>query len=258
MYMYIIHKNQLKIVFYFIRFLTFVMSVTLALSGNTSVLTANYFPPISLSGDYECCLVDFHSYNSIPNVDLDNNLFYIGDKIIEVPVGSYELQDIVDYLTKAYETQSVNKSIKIEANNNTLQIEIFTSHDTIFFNRPHSIGKLFGFVDDVVLKPNTKHTSTLLVNILKVNALQIHCNIITGSYVNNLPAHTLHEFALDVPPGYKLDEIPRNLIYLPVNVKEISSLTVWIVDQVGRLINFRGEEITLRLHLRLKKKNDNL
>lgn len=242
------------IIFVFIRILLVIMSISLALSGNTSVLTANYFPPIALSGEYECCLIDFHSYNSIPNVDLDNNLFHIGDKIIEVPVGSYELQDIVDYLTKVYERESINKSIKIEANNNTLQIEIFSSHDTIFFNRPHSIGKMFGFGDDIVLTPNTKHISTQTVKILKVNAIQVHCNIITGSYVNNLPAHTLHEFALDVPPGYKLDEIPRNLIYLPVNVKEISSLTVWIVDQVGRLINFRGEEITLRLHLRLKKK----
>ena len=72
--------------------------------------------------------------------------------------------------------------------------------------------------------------------------------------MNNLPAHTLHEFALDVPPGYKLDVIPRNLIYLPVNIKEISCLTIWIVDQNGRLINFRGEEITLRLHLKPKSK----
>ena len=71
--------------------------------------------------------------------------------------------------------------------------------------------------------------------------------------MNNSPAHILYEFALDVPSGYKLDVIPKSLIYLPVNVKEITSLTVWIVDQEGRLINFRGEEITLRLHLRPKK-----
>lgn len=87
-----------------------------------------------------------------------------------------------------------------------------------------------------------------------MNAIQIQCNIVTGAYLNNLPVHTIHEFAINVSPGYKMDEIPRNLIYLPVNVKEISSLKVWIVDQEARLINFRGEEITLRLHLRPKAK----
>lgn len=228
------------------------MSITLALSGNSSVLTANYYPPIDLAGEYECSLVDFHSYNSIPNVDYDNNLFHIGDKEIEIPVGSYELQDIVDFITEVYKSQNFNKSIHIEANNNTLQIELISSHDTVFFNRERSIGQLFGF--DGALEANKRHTSNLPVNILKVNALQVLCNIITGAYLNNLPAHTIHQFALDVPPGYKLDVIPRNLIYLPVNVKEISCLTIRIVDQNGRLVNFRGEEITLRLHLKPKSK----
>lgn len=229
------------------------MSITLALSGKSSILKANYFPPIELHGEYECSLIDFHAYNSIPNIDYDNNLFHIGDKVIEIPIGSYELEDIVDYLTDVYKNHTGNKTIEILANNNTLQIEIFSSHDAILFNQERSIGKLFGF-NEIILEANKKHISNLPVNILKVNALQIQCSIITGAYMNNLPAHCIHEFPINVPPGYKMDEIPRNLIYLPVNVKEISSITIWIVDQEDRLINFRGEEITLRLHLRLKSK----
>lgn len=229
------------------------MSITLALSGKSSILTADYFPPIQLTEDYECALIDFHSYNSIPNVDYDNNLFHIGEQIIEIPVGSYELEDIVDYIKAAYGKQNGLKTIEIIANNNTLQIEIYSSHDIIDFSKDRSIGPLFGYSRDILIA-NTKHRSQLPVNILKVNAIQIQCNITSGSYMNNLPVHTLHEFGINVSPGYKLDEIPRNLIYLPVNVNEISSLTVWIVDQEQRLINFRGEEITLRLHLRLRKK----
>lgn len=225
------------------------MSITLALSGNSSILTANYFPPIELTNDYECCLTDFHSYNSIPNVDYDNNLFHIGDQVIEIPIGSYELQDIADYITAQYKAEDSKRSIRIEANNNTLQIEITSSHETVFFNRSRSIGKLLGYHGES-LQPGKKHLSQQPVNILRVNAIQVQCNIIRGTFMNDSPAHILHEFALDVPPGYKLDVIPRNLIYLPVNVKEITSLQVWIVDQEGRLVNFRGEEITLRLHLR--------
>lgn len=229
------------------------MAITLALSGKSSILTANYFPPIDLMDDYECSLIDFHSYNSIPNVDYENNLFHIGDKVIEIPIGSYELQDIVDYVTSQYKKSNFNKTIVIEANNNTLQIEITSSHDSIFFDRKRSIGGLFGFAERT-LTAGIKHISNQPVNILKVNAIQIQCNIIIGAYMNNSPAHILHEFALDVPPGYKLDVIPTNLVYLPVNVKEITYLKVWIVDQKGRLINFRGEEITLRLHLRPREK----
>lgn len=225
------------------------MSITLALTGKSSILSANYFPPITLASDYECALIDFHSYNSIPNVDYDNNLFHIGDGVLEIPVGSYELEDIVDYIKMAYGRHLKNRTLEIIANNNTLQIEIFSSHDDIDFNQERSIGSLFGFKKEVLIA-NKRHTSNLPVNILKVNVIQVQCNITSGSYMNNLPVHTIHEFAINVSPGYKLDEIPKNLIYLPVNVKEISSLKVLIVDQEDRLINFRGEEITLRLHLR--------
>lgn len=64
--------------------------------------------------------------------------------------------------------------------------------------------------------------------------------------MNNTPVNIFHEFGINVFPEYKMDEIPRNLIYLPVNVKEISCLKIWITDQEQRLINFRGEETTLR------------
>lgn len=247
---FIKHSQRL---FIFICNLALAMSITLALSGHSSILTANYFPPIELTDDYECCLTDFHSYNSIPNVDYDNNLFHIGDKVIEIPIGSYELQDIANYLITQYKVQDSKKSILIEANNNTLQIEITSSHDTIFFDQKRSIGRLLGY-DGGSLEAGIKHLSNQPVNILKVNAIQVQCNIIRGAYMNNSPAHILHEFALDVPPGYKLDVIPSNLIYLPVNVKEITYLEIWIVDQEGRLINFRGEEVTLRLHLRPREK----
>lgn len=228
------------------------MSITLTLSGKSSELTANYFPQIDLHGDYECALIDFHSYNSIPNVDNYNNLFHIDDDIFEVPIGSYELKDIVNYIKDEYESKNLGKNIFIEANNNTMQVKVFSSDDPIYFNRPNSIGKLFGF-NERVLSPNEEHLSDLPVNIFKVNLVRIECNIVVNTYINNSHAHTLHEFPINVPPGYKIDEIPRNLIYLPVNYREIGSLTVRIVDQHGDLINFRGEEITIRLHLRPSK-----
>lgn len=229
------------------------MSITLTLNGNCSVLTANYFPSIELEKEYECALIDFHTYNSIPNVDADNNLFHIGDNIIEIPIGSYELEDIADYLKCEYERlTNGEKSISIEANNNTMQVEISTSHDPIYLNKERTIGKLIGFTK-TILQGGSNYRSELPINIMKVNTIRIECNIAVGSYINGARAHTIHEFGINVSPGYKMDESPRNLIYLPINTKEISSITVSIVDQNSDYINFRGENITLRLHLRPKQ-----
>lgn len=100
------------------------------------------------------------------------------------------------------------------------------------------------------LAPNKWHFSDLPVNIMKVNVIRILTDITTGAYMNNNLVHTLHEFFPTVPSGYKINETPKNVIYLPVNVRRVTSISIKIVDQDNQLINFRGETISVRLHLR--------
>jgi hypothetical protein len=229
------------------------MSLTLTLSGNSSIINTTYFPTINLNGNYVCALVDFQTYNSIPNIDENNNLFYYGTNIIEIPTGSYEIDDINEFLNKKVQALDSRNYLSIIANNNTLKSEIH-SNEIIYFNKPRSLRKLLGFSKQV-LQPNKTYESDLPVNVIKVNAIRIECSILSGSFINNVPAHTLHEFSPKVGPGYKIVEVPKNMIYLPVNVKELSCLTIKLIDQDNNLINLRGETITLRIHL---KKLDNV
>ena len=46
------------------------------------------------------------------------------------------------------------------------------------------------------------------------------------------------------------EEAPHNLIYLPVTVDVISTLSMWLTDQDGEVLDLRGEELTIRFHLR--------
>jgi len=85
---------------------------------------------------------------------------------------------------------------------------------------------------------------------MKVNSVQIVCNISAGSYRNNTGEHILHIFFPNAAPGYKIVEVPSNIIYLPVSVRVIDNITVKIVDQDSDIIDFREETITIRLHLK--------
>ena len=225
------------------------MSLTIALSGNSSVLTADFNPPIYLGDDaeYMIGLTNFETFNSIPNVDENNNSFYYGDADNEIiiPVGSYELQDLESYILK-----HIDKSVafRLHPNNNTLKTVIRCS-ERINFQKPNTIGKLLGF-ENVILQKNDQHESTNTIQILKVNSLCIDCNISTGSYVNGKPVHIIHQFFPIVPAGYKIVERPKNIIYFPVTVKTISNIKVKILDQDGAAVNFRGETISVRLYLK--------
>lgn len=219
------------------------------LSGSGSSFGCSVFPEIDLSdGEWEIGLVDFTTYNSIPNVEKGvNNLFHYGEKTVEIPTGSYEIDDITKFIE-----QEINEpdKLKIRGNNNTFQVEIYGS-DVIDFSKEGSIGQLLGY-SKTVLTPNKWHVSSNPVAIIKVNVIRVECNIARGSYQNGLEGHVVHEFYPVVPPGFKIVETPRNVIYLPVSVKRLENIIVRLCDQDNRLINLRDETVNIRLHLKRK------
>lgn len=278
-------------------------SITLTLTGNSSQLSAQYCPAIDLSdGVYVCGLIDFQTFNSIPNIDETNNLFYFGRSnqnteikpanialnsvdlfdeseesgkeeeqqrqatrkrkkrtvaykeipltFIKIPTGSYELKHLAEYLQKRLAQNGAK--LWLHANKNTLHCELYCNQ-SVDFSRSNTIGSLLGFRNDQILAANSVHESQLPANILKVNVIRVECNIVTGAYLNNRASHSIHEFSPRVPPGYKIIEVPQNVIYFPITVKNIQRIDLAVVDQHNQSINFRGETITIRLHIKKLK-----
>jgi len=122
-----------------------------------------------------------------------------------------------------HETNTTHKFYLV-LNYNTLESEIFSSTDPIYFDKDQSIRSLLGFTSKI-LKPNIRHTSDKTIDNTKINSICVQWNIINGTYINSEIAHTLHQFALVFSPGYKITEVPQNVIYLPVNTKQIHSTT---------------------------------
>jgi hypothetical protein len=78
----------------------------------------------------------------------------------------------------------------------------------------------------------------------------VELGIINGSYVKGSRKPVIYSFFPNVSPGYKIVETPRNLVYLPVNTDEISEVHIRLTDQDGKLLNLRGEKVTMRFHVR--------
>lgn len=237
------------------------MSQIFTLRGRSSTLSVDFYNPIVLDPqyDYSVALIGLHTYNSIPNIEEGvNNKFYyweLGDKtkekIIHIPTGSYEISDIESYLQKrVIPVQSEhNDYFSLKPNNNTLKCEIKSKHE-VDFTRKDSLAELLGYTAQI-LKPDILYQSDLPVKIVKVVTIHLDCNITTGAFYNSKPSHTIFEFGLKVDPGYAIDIEPNNLIFLPVNNKtDINNITVRILDQNSEPVNFRGEEIIVRLELR--------
>lgn len=235
-------------------------SYTVAIDGKTSSLRTTLFPALHLQQDkiWEVTLLDFTTYNSIPNIteDVNNKFHYYKKKrssdgsqfmeTVTLNTGSYEIESINEELQK----KMGKENIEIKANNSLLRTEI-KSRFYIDFKQPKSLGMLLGFPPSTeILEPNKTHIGPNTVNIIKVNTINIMCNIVQGSYKNGGNHHILHTFYPTVAPGFKIIEKPHNLVYLPLNTTSISDIEVSILDQDDNPVDFRGEDISLRLHIR--------
>lgn len=238
-------------------------TLTFVLSNNEAKLLSVFNPPIFLEGDYELCMVNFQAYNSIPNVTPANNVLWYNFapqtdtakwQKIEIPEGTYDLDDLQTYIqTKLRTLEGERVEFLLRGNNNSMTVSL-TSNVDIDFGTPNSIGPLLGF-GDIVATRGVQTVSERLVDINKVNAIDIVCNIVDGSYVNGEPSHILYHFYPNVAPGYKIIEVPEQKIYMPVNTNVISRIIIELVDEKGTPVNFRGEEVTVYLRLRRRGTN---
>ena len=116
------------------------------------------------------------------------------------------------------------------------------------FRKDKSISSLLGFHSN--LYTSGFHESENMVNILTIHSILVNIDIISGIYVNGSTQPTIYSFFLDVSPGYKIIENTHNLLYLPITPDTIHSITIWLTDQNGNELNLRGENLSMRFHLR--------
>jgi hypothetical protein len=229
-------------------------SYNIVLSGSETSLYSYFDTPIHLDSNrkYSLALVNIETYHSFPNVDATNNRFvYSTDngatwQTITVPEGSYEITDLDRFIKEALKDDAV----ELQPNVNTLKcvLKISKPNYSVSFQGDSTLKEMLGF-DSKIYGPGS-HEGVNNVDILKVNSILVHCDLIGGSYVNGQNFPTLYSFFANVPPGYKIVQSPHNLVYLPVTRHVINDMRVWLTDQNNRSLNLRGETVTVRLHLK--------
>ena len=240
-----------------------ISSFYILLSEKSSRIRTKFAPAIELDTNrkYEMALVNLETYFSFPNIDASNNNFrYSPDKgptwfDIDIPEGCYELIDINEYIHKImkenghYNLSAARHNINLEPHNNTLKcvLDLAADHE-VDFTTANSNRTVLGF-NAQVYKPGY-HESQNIVNIMSVSSLIITSNIISSSYKNGVTENIVYSFWPAAGPGYKMKEVATNLVYLPVTPRTLSSMETKVVDQNGELINLRGEELTIRFHIR--------
>src|SRR5579863_9908990 len=161
-------------------------SSTLTLTGNTTDFTTSFQPPLKLDPkkEYEAAFLSLETYNSIPSITENNNVFKystdIGNtwKIIKLPVDAYEYTQIADEIQRQmtenddFKRESPEGKTSFYINFSICRlsslIEITNPTYRIDFGVENSIGSRLGFNDEIL--SHGIHKSPNIVNITNINS----------------------------------------------------------------------------------------
>ena len=225
-------------------------------SGNTTKLETDFTPNLELNGSYEIALHSLETYYSFANVDEKNNRLKVSldsgaswNKIT-FAVGSYEHKAINDELQRMIVALGGKKDdVVLKANRNTFQsVLIISGSVQLDLSGDRSIRNILGFEAKIFKKG--RHLSKHTVNIMRINSIFLHTDVISSTYLNGVQAPVLYSFYPECAPGMKIIIQQKVLIYLPISINVISRLTSWLTGQDLELLDLRGETLTIKYHLR--------
>ena len=202
-------------------------------------------------------------YNGIFNVTNANKKFYFTKSItdddhiiITIPPGAYEIENLNNEIKRIIIDQEhyteTNYPFNIKPNFSTLGsiIEISTQGPIITFVPDDSIGDLLGFnkttiFEEYNLSPNP-------VDILSFDNIFLECNIAKGMIFRGKRSGIIHNFTMDVDPGYKYIEKFRGGIqwYMMESKDIISSICFKLKNENDQIVSFNGQSITFRLSIK--------
>ena len=234
-------------------------SFLLTLTGQGARIEKTFEPEISITAGchYEIAFTSLESYYSIPNINESNNSFQIAKRgedwiTIALDTGCYGLMDLNADIGRKLEDLELTKAVQFKANYNTFKCIMIIQGGYIVKFAEKSLRTVLGFeaknykATGEIKRFVSEHT----VQIMTINSILIHCDLVGGSYLNGNRAPIIHSFFPLADPGDKIVEKPVEYIYLPISSDVIRHMTVWLTDQNQNLLDLREETLTIKFHLR--------
>ena len=81
--------------------------------------------------------------------------------------------------------------------------------------------------------------------------LKVGSNFFETPCINGQEMPFLYNCSVDVPAGYRMSRELTSIAYKNLNTTRISHICIWVVDEHGTLVNFRDDDLTVTLSLRL-------
>ena len=222
------------------------------------------FQPLQTNNKQFKTTVTFLSaYNGIFNVTNSNNKFYFFKSIsdedhiqISIQPGVYEIEALNNEIKRIIIDEEryteANYPFIIKPDFNTLGsvIEISSQGSVISFVPNDSIGKLLGFGKTTIYEEY--NISPDPVDIISFDNIFIETDVARGMIFKGKRTGIIHNFVLDVSPGYGYIEKFRGGLqwYMMESKDIISSICFKLINENNQLVSFNGQSVTFGLSVK--------
>ena len=172
-----------------------------------------------------------------PNVDKHNDTIIINNNkdkrsLTDSVDVTYQLDEMNEGVAKLMNWTEKTAKVVIGKNKITLCASILIKEAgwSVKFPEVNSLGTVLGFDPKVYEYRKEPWISQKIVNILTVNSILVHCDMISGSMVDGVKSPVIYNYSPNVVPGSKIVGDPVKPIYLPVlkDVKNELETDSWI------------------------------
>ena len=223
------------------------------------------FQPLQTNDkQFKIAVTFLSAFNGIFNVTNSNNKFYFTKSItddnhyimVTIPSGAYEIESLNDEIKRinineGYFTEATYPFV-IKPNFSTLGsiVEITNEESAISFKPSDSIGSLLGFNKKSIYEEY--NLSENPVDIPSFDNIFLETDIAQGMIFRGRRSGIIHNFTMDVDPGYKYIERFRGGVqWYMVNSNDfISSIIFKLTNEYHNLVSFNGQSITFRLSIK--------
>ena len=203
-------------------------------------------------------------YSGIFNVTNENNKFYFKKTIsdddgfikITIPPGAYEIESLNNEIKRIIIDEEhyteANYPFTIKPNFSTLGsiIEISPQGPIKSFMFDDSIKDFLGFNARTLYEEYAP--SDHPVDILSFDNIFLEGNIAQGMIFKGKRSGIIHNFTMDVDPGYKyIEKFRGGVQWYMMEAKDIiSSICFKLKNENNQLVSFNGQSITFRLSIK--------
>ena len=203
------------------------------------------------------------AYNGIFNVTNRNNKFYFKKNLIDedfiqirIPEGAYEIESLDNeikriIIDKQHYTET-NYPFTIKPNFSTLGsiVEIKSKEPILGFVFDDNIGNLPGFNETILYEEYNLSPSP--VDTLSFNNFFLGTDIAQGMIFKGRRSGIIHNFTMDVNPGYKyIEKFRGGVQWYMMNTKDfISSINFKLKNENDNFVSFNGQSITFRISIK--------